>query len=252
MALYLIKHLLQYLIKHYLMQYLNTDLPLYLGLDLVVVAILPRQGLLDYLLDKNLKRPGFTAKPVNSAFEAMGKSTPLTLAAPTTVTNELLLSKLVEAVSGERRTAIPSWDGSPSGLRSWLKALSFWESDNGTNRTKWGIKLYQSLSGEAKKIADTVASDTLLSEHGYGAVLTALMNKYEPYLEAVGPLSVDTFLYPGQRQGKETFTSFLARKETQKQEMEAQLGAHMRPFIAGRVLMRQANLSEHQQHKCWP
>ena len=190
------------------------------------------------------ERPGFAAKSVSSAFEAMGKAVPTTPAAPSTVTNELL--QLVEAVSGERKTAIPSWDGSPGGLRSWLKALSFWESDNGTNKAKWGIKLYQNLSGEAKKIADTISPDVLLTEKGYGAVLTALLTKYEPYLEAAGPVSVDTFLYSGKRQSK-TFTSFLARKEVQKQEMETQLGAHLHPLIAGRILLKQASLSEHQR-----
>ena len=74
-----------------------------------------------------------------------------------------------------------------------------------------------------------------------------MLSKYEPYLEAAGPVSVDTFLYSGERQSRETFTSFLARKEVQKQEMETQLGAHLHPLIAGRILLKQASLSEHQQ-----
>eukprot|EP00435_Cladocopium_sp_Y103_P076026 s33_g73.t1 len=81
---------------------------------------------------------------------------------------------------------------------------------------------------------------------GYGAVLTSLLQKYQPYLDAIRPVSIDAYFYTGDRQQKETFTSYLARKETQRQELETQLGTTLHPLIAGRVLMKQANLSEHQ------
>ena len=202
------------------------------------------------------ERPGF--RPVASAFEAMGKSSPTTTSppksSPTTtsppsgmVTNEQLMAKLVDAMSGDRKATMPSWDGSPMGLRTWLKQLSFWEAETGAPKEKWGVKLYQSLTGDAKKIADTVSSEVLMSDNGYSGILTALMAKYQPYLEAIGPTSVDAFFFTGERQNKESFTAYLARKETQRQELEQQLGTVVNPLISGRILLKQANLNEYQQ-----
>ena len=193
------------------------------------------------------ERPGF--KPVTSAFEAMGKAMPSssTTSPGANVTNEQLLAKLVDAVSGDRKLPIPTWDGTPSGLRGWLRQLSFWETESNLPKEKWGVRPFQSLSGEARKIAETVSTDVLLTADGYSAVLTSLMAKFQPYLEAVGPLSIDTFLYSGERTSKETFNSYLSRKVTQKQELESQIGAEVHPLIAGRVLLRQAGLTEHQQ-----
>ena len=192
------------------------------------------------------ERPGF--KPVTSAFEAMGKTMPSsTTPHGANVTNEQLLAKLVDAVSGDRKLPIPTWDGTPSGLRGWLRQLSFWETESNLPKEKWGVRLFQSLSGEARKIAETVSTDVLLTSDGYSAVLTSLMQKFQPYLDAVGPLSIDTFLYSGERAPRETFNAYLSRKSTQKQELESQIGAEVHPLIAGRVLLRQAGLTEHQQ-----
>lgn len=181
-------------------------------------------------------------KPVNSAFEALGKPTPSpsSSAAPP-ISPDALFAKLVDAVSGDRKSPIPTWDGNPNGLRAWLKALSFWESDNVTPKAKWGLKLFQALSGDAKRLADTVEQTELLSERGYGAILTALLKKYKPYLEAVGPTSVDAFLFSGERLKGENFTNYIARKDVQKQELEVQIGAVMHPLIAGRILLKQAD-----------
>ena len=137
------------------------------------------------------ERPGF--KPVTSAFEAMGKTMPSsTTSHIANVTNEQLLAKLVDAVSGDRKLPIPTWDGTPSGLRGWLRQLSFWETESNLPKEKWGVRLFQSLSGEARKIDETVSTDVLLTLDGYSAVLTSLMQKFQPYLDAVGPLSIDT------------------------------------------------------------
>ena len=192
------------------------------------------------------ERPGF--KPVTSAFEAMGKTTPSSTAPHgANVTNEQLLAKLVDAVSGDRKLPIPTWDRTPSGLRGWLRQLSFWETESNLPKEKWGVRLFQSLSGEARKIAETVSTEVLLTSDGYSAVLTSLMQKFQPYLDAVGPLSIDTFLYSGERAPRETFNAYLSRKSTQKQELESQIGAEVHPLIAGRVLLRQAGLTENQQ-----
>ena len=70
--------------------------------------------------------------------------------------------------------------------------------------------------------------------------LPELTSKFGPYLE-------DAYFFSGERQLKEVFQNFLARKETQKQELEAQTGVLLDPLIGGRILFRQTNLTDHQQ-----
>ena len=110
-----------------------------------------------------------------------------------------------------------------------------------------GLKLYHALTGDAKQIAEQVTSEVVLSEHGYGAILTCLLEKFRPYLEVTGPMSVDIFLYSGERTKGEAFANYLARKEVQKQEMEAQIGEKLSPLVAGRILLKQANISDLQR-----
>ena len=186
-----------------------------------------------------------TAHPaVTSAFEALGKAQPAVAADH--ITSDEAMKNLVMALGGERRN-LPTWSGAPNMLRSWLKSLAFWERDNGTPKSKWGIKLYQALSDDARRIAETVPTEEILTERGYGLILTALLAKYKPYLEAVGPVSVDNFLFTGDRQKGESFATFIARKEVQLQELENQIGATLHPLIAGRILLRQSYLTELQK-----
>ena len=192
------------------------------------------------------------ARPVASAFEALGKTVP-TSPTPDSSPNqssstEDWFKKLVEALSGDKRASVPPWSGAPSGLRSWLKQLGMWEQETTTPKSRWGIKLYSALGEEARRIADVVPPETLTTEAGYAAILTTLMARYKPYLEAIGPQSVDNFVYSGDRARGETFAAFLSRKEVQKQELESQLGGEvLNPLVAGRILLRQAGLSEQQQ-----
>ena len=183
---------------------------------------------------------------VGSAFEALGKAMPTSPTTASAAYPEEWLKKLVEALSGDKRAVVPPWSGAPSGLRSWLKQLGMWEQETTIPRARWGIKLYSALGEEARRIADVVPPEVLTGEGGYSAILTTLMARYKPYLEAIGPQSVDNFIYTGDRARGESFASFLSRKEVAKQEMEAQLGSVMNPLIAGRILLRQAALSDNQ------
>ena len=184
------------------------------------------------------------SQQVGSAFEALGKTTP---ASPSSSGNaaypEEWVKKLVEALSGDKRASVPPWSGAPAGLRSWLACGSRRQR---LRRQDGG--LYSALGEEARRIADVVPPDVLTGEGGYAAVLTTLMARYKPYLEGIGPQSVDSFIYSGDRARGESFASFLSRKEVQKQEMESQLGgAVLNPLVAGRILLRQAGLTEQQQ-----
>ena len=87
----------------------------------------------------------------------------------------------------------------------------------------------------------------LLSEKGYGMILTALMAKYRPYLEVAGQTSIDKFFYTGERGKNETFSTYVAAKEVARQEMENHLQERLCERIAGRVLLRHANLTEWQR-----
>ena len=89
--------------------------------------------------------------------------------------------------------------------------------------------------------------EVILSEGGYGAILTAVLDKFKPYLEAATPPAVDAFFYQGERSRSETSSSFIAAKELAKQEVESLAGERIPDKIAGRILMRQANLTEAQR-----
>ena len=182
---------------------------------------------------------------MTSAFEALGRTKPPEEAVAEPSQQETM-RQLINALSGEKKS-MPTWGGSPTTLRSWLRSLAFWEQDNSTPKHRWGLKLYHALSGDAKQIAEQVTSEEILSERGYGAILTCLLQKFRPYLEVTGPMSVDIFLYSGERTKGEAFANYVARKEVQKQEMEAQIGEKLSPLVAGRILLKQANISDMQR-----
>ena len=160
-----------------------------------------------------------TEKSVGSAFEMLGLQAPH-LRQPQLDQGE----RFIQAITGEKKN-IPSWSGQPNTMRSWLKLLAYWESETSLPRDRWGLRLYQ----------------------GYGMILTALMAKYRPYLEVAGPTSIDKFFYTGERSKNETFSTYVAAKEVARQEMENHLQERLCERVAGRVLLRHANLSEWQR-----
>ena len=87
----------------------------------------------------------------------------------------------------------------------------------------------------------------LLSASGYDKVLTALMMKYRPFLEVAGPASVDRYFYSGDRHKGDSFAAFIAAKEVARQDLENHLGEKLSDKVAGRVLLRQAHMSELQR-----
>eukprot|EP00913_Durusdinium_trenchii_P011530 g10825.t1 len=217
---------------------------------LILLGCIPALLLCMFLSQRPFERPGAELashmagdSPEDSPEEARGfggfGSQPTDM--------ESLLRQLVSTLGGERKSQVPTWSGAPNLLRQWLKSLGLWEQETSLPKSKWGLRLYAALTDDAKRIADTVPMDELVTERGYSAILTALMSKYKPYLEAVGPSSVDSFLYLGERGPKESFAAYLARKEVQRQELESQIGEKLQTLVAGRVLLRQANLTEQQQ-----
>ena len=180
--------------------------------------------------------------------EALGKSSPPAQASSTESSQDTLLRALQIAITGEKKHP-PTWSGSVDSLRQWLKALALWEMDNHLPRSKWGLRLLQSFSeGSApRRIAETIDTGILLSDQGYGAVLSAIMTKYSPYLEAVGPATVDQFFFQGERSRNESFASYIAAKEIARQEIENHVGERVPDRIAGRVLMKHAGLTEVQR-----
>ena len=188
---------------------------------------------------------GTTAAPVQvqSAFDVLGLKRPdESRGSPDQA------ERFIAALSGEKRS-IPTWSGQPGSLRTWLKLLAHWESETTTPKHKWGIRLYQSFAetSEPRKIADQVDLSHVLSEHGYSMILTAIIQKYKPFLDVAAPAAIDHFLFAGDRQRGQTFATFIAQKEVAKQEMEQYLQAKINDHVAGRVLLRQAGLTEFQR-----
>ena len=162
--------------------------------------------------------------------------------------NQILSQALHQALTGEKRS-IPVWNGHPSTLRSCLKLLALWEHESQMPLERAGVKLLQSFAegSEPRRIADTVPMQTLSSPQGYSAVLSAIYDKYFPYLEASAPKAIDRFLFEGERQKSESFTAFIASKQLARQEMETQMGETISDRLCGRILLRQAGLSDFQR-----
>ncbi|CAE7633607.1 unnamed protein product [Symbiodinium necroappetens] len=156
---------------------------------------------------------------VQSAFEMLGIRAPGNVAKPVDQGE-----RFIQAITGEKRN-IPTWSGQPASLRSWLKLLAVWESETTLPKDKWGLKLFQSFAenSQPRKIADQIPMHELLSEHGYGLILTQLLAKYKPFLDIAAPAAIDRFLYSGDRQKNESFAAFLAAKEVARQDMELHL-----------------------------
>ncbi|CAJ1437918.1 unnamed protein product [Effrenium voratum] len=134
-------------------------------------------------------------------------------------------------------------------MRTWLKLLSHWELETTLPKARWGLKLYQSFTDKTppRRLADSIPVEKMLTEEGYGLILSALVNYYRPYLDIQGPSSVDKFFYAGDRQKGESFTTFVANKELALQELEMQLGETLNTKVTGRVLLRQAHLTDFQR-----
>ncbi|CAE7808261.1 GIP, partial [Symbiodinium sp. CCMP2456] len=184
-----------------------------------------------------------TPPQVQSAFEVLGLKKPEEMR-----NNPDQAERFIAALSGEKRS-IPTWSGQPGSLRTWLKLLAHWESETTTPKHKWGIRLYQSFaeSSEPHKIADQVDLANVLSEKGYSMILTAIVQKYKPFLDVAAPAAIDHFLFAGERQRGQAFATFIAQKEVARQEMEQYLQEKLNDQVAGRVLLRQAGLTEFQR-----
>eukprot|EP00435_Cladocopium_sp_Y103_P070861 s172_g36.t1 len=185
---------------------------------------------------------------VQSAFEMLGKTPVVAPTHERVDRDDVMMKALVAAISGDKKS-LPPWNGSVETLRSWLRQLSLWELDNNLPKSRWGLKLLQSFhEGTApRRIAEAIDLATLTSEAGYSAILSSLMAKYAPYLEASGPAAVENFFYSNERAKNESFSTYVAAKEIALQEMESHLGEKLPPRIAGRILLRHAGLNDFQR-----
>ena len=191
---------------------------------------------------------GESPKGVRSAFEMLGRRPPEDQGSTGMNTSDAIVKALTMAVSGERKV-LPAWSGNTSTLRAWLRQLSFWELDNQVPKHRWGVKLFQAFPEGSipRRIAEGLPMEVVMSENGYGAILTAVLEKFKPYLDAAGPAAIDVYFYQGDRAKGETFANYISAKELARQEVESLVGERIPERIAGRVLLRQASLSEAQR-----
>jgi len=182
-----------------------------------------------------------------SAFSVLGKTVPERSQNPEN-SQDVLLKALHMAITGDRRNP-PSWSGAAENLRPWLKQLGFWELDNQTPRNKWGLKLLQAFpeGTPPRRIAESIDTQVLLSEAGYSSILSQIMAGYAPFLEAVGPASIDHFFFGIERGKNETFSTYITAMETALQEVFNNTGERIPTKIAGRILLKHANLTDLQR-----
>ncbi len=200
-------------------------------------------------LDAGLAQP-LPAVGYGSAFEALGKQRPNTHEASGESSQDVILKALQQALTGEKKSP-PTWGGSPENLRPWLKQLALWELDNHLPKVRWGVRLLQSLpeGSPPRRIAETVDTAVLMSEAGYSAVLSAIMMRYAPYLEAVGPAAIDHFFFGLERTRSDTFAAYITAMETAMHEVASHVGEKIPEKIAGRILLKHAHLSDAQREQ---
>ena len=200
-------------------------------------------------LDAGLAQP-LPATGYGSAFEALGKQRPHTQEASGESSQDVILKALQQALTGEKKSP-PVWGGSPENLRPWLKQLALWELDNHLPKARWGVRLLQSLpeGSPPRRIAETVDTAVLMSEAGYSAVLSAIMMRYAPYLEAVGPAAIDHFFFGLERTRSDTFAAYITAMETAMHEVANHVGERIPEKIAGRILLKHAHLSDAQREQ---
>ena len=200
-----------------------------------------------FIQQLNAGAPASSTAPMTSAFSVLGKD-------PTSTTplqppsNDLVVRALTAAITGDRKS-MPQWSGQVELLRSWLRSLAFWELDNNTPKEKWGLKLMQAFpeGTPPRKLSETIEMSVLTAEAGYGAILSAIYTKYLPFLEAAAPASIDAFFFGTERNRSESFSTYVASKEIALQEMESHVGEKLPPKLAGRILLKHANLSDQQR-----
>ena len=195
----------------------------------------------------NTTPPAGEQPSVKSAFELLGRNA-VTAPPVQQDSNEVMLRALTAALSGDKKS-LPQWNGNIESLRPWLRSLLLWELDNHLPKQRWGLKLLQSFpeGSVPRKVAEALDLSALSSEHGYSAILSAILTKYGPYLEAAGPAAVENFFYGSERSRSESLATYIAAKEIALAELESQVGEKVPPWIAGRMLLRHANLSETQK-----
>ena len=106
------------------------------------------------------------AGAVPNAAEATGSGT---------VPMEELLRKVLERNTGpaNQSKSCPTWDGKKpeTTLKDWLRDQQFWQKTTNIKKDSWGITLYQVLTGEPKKIAETCGDPVIMSAVGYFEVM---------------------------------------------------------------------------------
>ena len=200
-------------------------------------------------LDAGLAQPP-PAAGYGSAFEALGKQRPDTRETSGESSQDVILKALQQALTGEKKSP-PTWGGSPENLRPWLKQLALWELDNHLPKVRWGVRLLQSLpeGSPPRRIAETVDTTVLMSEAGYSAVLSAIMTRYAPFLEAVGPAAIDHFFFGLERTRSDTLAAYITAMETAMHEVANHVGETIPAKIAGRILLKHAHLSDAQREQ---
>ena len=186
--------------------------------------------------------PTASAK-VRSAFEVLGVAPPAR-----TATNLDQGERFIQAISGEKRP-LPKWNGQPATMRSWLKLLAYGEIESTGPKEKWGLRLYQSFPENSQAQADR-RSNWYAGPLECGRLqlgLECIIAKYRPFLEVAGRAAIDRFLYSGERAKGESCANYIASKEVARQEVENHLQEPINDKVAGRVLLRQANLTEFQR-----
>ena len=137
----------------------------------------------------------------------------------------------------------PSYGGEnpQSTFRPFLRDLELWQASTDIPAEKQGVKLVQGLKGPAKAAVDALPVSSIKGPDGYKAVLKALKDAFEPYVETALPRAMEQVFFGAPRHHKESLADYLIRAGNAQALLKDE-GVDLPSKAAGYLLFRQANL----------
>ncbi|CAL1167422.1 unnamed protein product [Cladocopium goreaui] len=152
-------------------------------------------------------------------------------------------------VKEEDRAKLEKFDGTdPSAYKRWRRKaeLMLLALPNTFEKSRWGPKLCEYVSGEAEELIEDISISELCQEGGYKQVLSALDQKYSKRKEEEVQQYLKEYFYRCTIRQNETFRQFVVRLETTYKKL-AEHGIELPPTVKGWMLMKKMNLDMTQE-----
>ena len=152
-------------------------------------------------------------------------------------------------VKEEDRAKLEKFDGTdPSAYKRWRRKaeLMLLALPNTFEKSRWGPKLCEYVSGEAEELIEDISVADLCKEGGYKDMLDALDQKYSKRKEEEVQHYLKEYFYRCTIRQNETFRQFVVRLETTYKKL-AEHGIDLPSTVKGWMLMKKMHLDMTQE-----